>query len=91
MDIDRSSVPGHGSVHHLRTRGGDRFALLIGTDERRHLLVYDVGRDEPTHSIPLDLDEADQLAELLHSAALSDRVARLERLINRVAGDRNVS
>jgi TrkA domain protein len=89
MDVDRSTVPGRGTVHHLLARSGDRFALVTGTDGGKHILVYHTTRDEPVQSIALASDEADQLAELLHSAPLPDRVARLERLMDQLTGDRN--
>ncbi|GGL06845.1 hypothetical protein [Nocardia jinanensis] len=88
MDIDRGTVPGQGTVHHLLTRSGDRFALVTGTDGAKHIHVYRTARDEPVQSIALGPDEADQLAELLHSSPLPDRVARLERLMGQLAGDR---
>ncbi|NUS94193.1 MAG: hypothetical protein HOQ36_17610 [Nocardia sp.] len=91
MEIDRGTVPGQGTVHHLLTRSGDRFALVTGTDGTKHIHVYRTARDEPVHSIALGRDEADQLAELLHSSPLPDRVARLERLMDRLTGDRSRS
>lgn len=89
MDIDRSTVPGRGTVHHLLTRAGDRFALVTAADGGKHILVYHTTGDEPVQSIELASDEADQFAELLHTASLPDRVARLERLMDQLTGDRN--
>lgn len=89
MDIDRSTVPGRGTVHHLLTRAGDRFALITDTEGNKHILVYHTTRDEPDRTIALGSDEADQFAQLLHSAPLPDRVARLERLMDQLTGDRN--
>ncbi|WP_280422545.1 hypothetical protein [Nocardia carnea] len=89
MYIDRSTVPGQGTVHHLRTRNGDRFALVTGADGAKRILVYHGAGDEPIHSVALGTDEADQFADLLHSAPLPDRVARLERLVDRLTGDRS--
>ncbi|MGW0181177.1 hypothetical protein [Nocardia sp. NPDC003345] len=87
MDIDLHTVPGQGTVHHLLTRSGDRFALVTGTDGGKHIHVYRAAQDEPVQTVALAPDEADQLADLLHSAPLPDRVARLERLTQRLAGD----
>lgn len=89
MHIDRSTVPGQGTVHHLLTRSGDRFALVTGADGGKHILVYHATGDEPVHSVALGTDEADQFADLLHSAPLPDRVARLERLVDRLTGERS--
>ncbi|MEU0543159.1 hypothetical protein [Nocardia sp. NPDC005978] len=82
MDIDRSTVPGRGVLHHCVTRGGDRFAVLAETDGDRHLLVYDPRYEEPAHAIALEVDEADQVADLLHSFSLPDRLARLEQRLD---------
>ncbi|MFF0527818.1 hypothetical protein ACFYT3_05460 [Nocardia amikacinitolerans] len=89
MDVDRTTVPGKGTVHHLLARGGARFALLTAADGDKHILVYDDTRDEPVQAVALEPDEADQFAELLHSAPIPDRVARLERLLDRLAEDRS--
>ncbi|WP_280232878.1 hypothetical protein [Nocardia cyriacigeorgica] len=91
MDVDRTTVPGKGTVHHLLTRSGARFALVAGSDGSKHVLVYDTVRDEPVQSIALEPDEADQFAELLHSAPIPDRVARLERLMDQLTGERSRS
>ncbi|WP_040841615.1 hypothetical protein [Nocardia brevicatena] len=84
MDIDRRTVPGRGVLHHFRTRAGGRFALFT-TGNRKQLFVYDgQPRDEPSQTIALEPDEADQVAELLYSAPLRDRVTRLERRLDRL-------
>ncbi|MGV9740134.1 hypothetical protein [Nocardia farcinica] len=89
MEVDRVTVPGTGVLHHLRTRAGVRFALLTRGDDRQ-LLVYDQQwPDEPAQTITLAPDEADQLADLLHSAPLPDRVARLERRMSRLLAERD--
>ncbi|MBF6455254.1 hypothetical protein [Nocardia cyriacigeorgica] len=89
MDIDRATVPGKGVVHHFRTRAGARFALLATGNGDKQLLVYgDPPRDEPLRAIVLESDEADCLAELLHSAPLPDRVARLERCLDQLIDER---
>ncbi|MFI1461347.1 hypothetical protein [Nocardia carnea] len=87
MYIDRSTVPGQGTVHHLQTRSGDRFALVTAADGGKQILVYHGAGDEPVQSVALGTDEADQFADLLHSAPLPDRVARLERLVDQLTGD----
>lgn len=89
MHIDRSTAPGHATVHHLRARSGDRFALVTEADGGKRILVYRGAEDEPVQSVALGTDEADQFADLLHSAPLPDRVARLERLVDGLTGDRN--
>ncbi|MEV6280124.1 hypothetical protein [Nocardia sp. NPDC051832] len=78
MQVDRTTIPGLGVVHHLRTRGDARFAIRTAAGGRKHLLIYG-DADEPAMEIALDPDEADECAQLLHSTSITDRVARLER------------
>ncbi|WP_346109454.1 hypothetical protein [Nonomuraea maheshkhaliensis] len=91
MDVTRMTVPGNGPgrdiVHHLVTRAGQRFGLLVESGGRRRFLVYDsADADEPVQTIVLDQDEADQIADLLHSRSLPDRLADLERRVARLTG-----
>ncbi|MFC9898097.1 hypothetical protein ACFVMC_30775 [Nocardia sp. NPDC127579] len=82
MQVDRTTIPGLGVVHHLRTRGGARFAVLAEAGGRKHVLVYGSdAADEPSIDVALDPDEADECAQLLHSTSIFDRVARLEQLL----------
>ncbi|MFE7723152.1 hypothetical protein ACFU44_29450 [Nocardia rhizosphaerihabitans] len=85
MDTDRTTIPGTGVLHHFRTRAGTRFALLTESTGTRHLLTYAAGSDEPATDIALTPDEADQIAELLHSSSVRDRLARLEQRIAHLA------
>ncbi|MEV0334949.1 hypothetical protein [Nocardia sp. NPDC050717] len=79
MDTDRTTIPGTGVLHHFRTGRGARFALLTEPTGTRHLLTYVAGSDEPTVDIALAPEEADQIAELLHSRSVHDRLTRLEQ------------
>ncbi|XRQ13376.1 hypothetical protein ACN3XK_21570 [Actinomadura welshii] len=80
LEITRSTVPGNGTLHHIVTRGGDRFAVLVDAAERRHLFVYDSpDADEPSERFALDPDEADELAGILQRRSVGDRLAALER------------
>jgi len=73
------TVPGTGTLHHLLTRGGQRLAVLAQGAERT-LFVYGSGaEDTPLRTIVLARDEADDLAELLHSSSVPDRLALVER------------
>lgn len=84
MRIDRTTAPGCGMLNHIVTRDGQRFCVIVEKDGRRRLLTYDDGDDPdvPATSIVLDGDEADQVAELLHSRPIAERVVRLERCVN---------
>ena len=75
MRIDRMPVPGNGMLHHVVTRDGKRFCLLVDADRNRHLFVYraddpdaDIADiDVPAETIVLEPDEADEIAEILHT------------------------
>lgn len=80
MKLTYATVPGAGLVHHVTTRGGQRFGVLVDGAKRRSLLVYAASDpDTPAQSIVMEPDEADQVAEILHSRPLLDRLAAVER------------
>ncbi|MEV0197200.1 hypothetical protein [Nonomuraea sp. NPDC050691] len=80
MDVTHTTVPGVGTVHHCDTRQGDHLAVIVSGAGRRSLLFYDrADPDTPAHTVELEQREADQLAELLHSRPLADRLASVER------------
>ncbi|AHH19700.1 hypothetical protein NONO_c49160 [Nocardia nova SH22a] len=92
MEVERTTVPGHGTLHHCHTRGGVRFALLSDAAGNKRLLVFGAGgTDEPAHCIGLEADEADQVADLLLSSPLPDRIARVERRLDRLIRHREQS
>ncbi|MFU8851538.1 hypothetical protein ACNAW0_11230 [Micromonospora sp. SL1-18] len=87
MEITRTSVSGVGVVNHFLTRGGQRFGVLVYQTGRRSLLRYGAGDpDVPVDRIELDLDEADQVAAVLQSASVADRLASLERQLAELQG-----
>jgi TrkA domain protein len=80
MEIERTTVPGTGVLHHCCTRSGIELGVLADHTGRRQFVVYDGDdRDVPLRVIVLDPDEADQLAEILHSRPILDRLADIER------------
>ncbi|MFI0422098.1 hypothetical protein [Spongiactinospora sp. 9N601] len=88
MDVTRTTVPGTGLIHQFGTRAGQRFALLVDEAGRRHLLVYEAADpDAPAQTIVMERDEADQVAEVLHSRPIADRLARLERRFAEMTGE----
>lgn len=89
MDLTHTTVPGTGRLTHLVTRGGQRLGVLT-TDETRQLLVYQphTDPDVPAQAIDLDADEADQVAALLHSPSIVDRLDVLERAVAAVTRER---
>jgi TrkA domain protein len=89
MRIDRTTVPGSGVLHHIVTRDGERFCLLVDADSNRHLFTYDTTDfDTPARAIVLQPDEADQLADILHSRPTADRLLALERRVDELIGER---
>ncbi len=89
MHIDRTMVPGSGVLHQIVTRDGERFCLLVDASHNRHLFTYDGGElDEPTRAIVLEPDEADQVADLLASRPVADRLLSLERRVDELIGER---
>ena len=94
MRIDRTTVAGNGVLHHIVPRRGGRLGLLVDADNTRHLFTYDAGtydggdRDVPAQAILLEPDEADQVAEILHSQPITDRLLALERRVRALIGER---
>lgn len=86
MDIEPAAVPGTGTVHHCDTRGGQQLGLLVEHGGNRRLFVYgSTDFDVPAQTIVLEGDEADQLADLLQSRSVADRLAALEHRMQQLA------
>jgi TrkA domain protein len=92
METTHSTVPGAGVLHDCQTRDGQQFRILVARPGRREIFVYDSADsaepDRAVARIVLEEDEADQVAELLHSQPITDRIAELERRVARLAGGR---
>jgi TrkA domain protein len=87
METTHSTVPSVGLLHDCQTRDGQQFRILVDRPGRREIFVYDSAEtDRVVAKIVLEEDEADQVAELLHSKPLTDRIAELERRVARLAG-----
>lgn len=86
VDITRTTVPGTGTIHQFAAGDGRRLAVVVGPDERRHLVVYEDG-DEPAAAVDLAPDEADQLAQVLLARPLAERIAVLERRMTELRGE----
>jgi TrkA domain protein len=83
-------------MHDCITRSGAHLRVLEECSGSRKLYVYGAlgasnvsNTDSPFVAIDLDEDEADQLANLLHSRSISDRVADLERQLEELRGETN--
>jgi len=89
MRIDRTTVAGNGVLHHIAPRRGGRFGLLVDADNTPHLFTYEESDlDVPAQAILLEPDEADQVAEILHSQPVTDRLLALERRMSELIGER---
>ena len=89
MRINRTTVPGNGMLHRIVTRDGEQLCLLVDAASNWHLFTYDGGDpDVPVREVVLQPDEADQLAEILHSHPLADRLLSLERRVDELIGER---
>ncbi|MBT2523762.1 hypothetical protein [Arthrobacter sp. ISL-28] len=87
METTHSTVPGSGVLHDCQTRDGQQFRILVARPGKREIFVYDTTEpDRVVARIVLEEDEADQVAELLHSQPITDRIAELERRVAQLAG-----
>jgi TrkA domain protein len=84
MQVIHTTVPGVGVMHDLSTRDGQQFRLLV-EESGIQLFVYG-SADEPVTTVALERDEADVVADLLHSKPIPDRMADLERRFAEIAG-----
>lgn len=88
MEITQITVPGAGTLHDARSRTGGRFRILIKAEGGRDLYLYPSADSGDVVSIELDGDEADLVADLLHSKPIPDRMADLERRVSELAAAR---
>jgi TrkA domain protein len=89
MRIDRMTVAGNGVLHHVVPRRGGRFGLLVDADNTRCLFTYEGDDlDVPAQAILLEPEEADQVAEILHTQSIADRVLELERQVSELTEKR---
>lgn len=80
MQITQSTVLGGGVLHDIVARDGERFRILVEPSGERIVMIEDPeDPDRAFIEIRLEPDEADAVADLLHSAPIVDRVASLER------------
>jgi TrkA domain protein len=83
-------------MHDCITRSGAHFRVLEESSGSRTIYAYGpadaravAAADEELVTINLDEDEADMLANLLHSRPIPDRVAHLERRVSEITGEEN--
>ncbi|GAA4497163.1 cation:proton antiporter regulatory subunit [Actinoallomurus oryzae] len=82
MDVERTALPGIGLQHVFTTAKGRRIGTISHRDGRRDLLVYDrVDPDTCVLTVPLTVEEANALAELLGTARIVERLTELHRQV----------
>jgi TrkA domain protein len=86
LEITQTTVPGFGVMHHLVTRSGKELRVLVENNGKRELYLYGPAPSEAEAMIVLERDEADAVADLLHSESIPDRLAEIERRIAELAG-----
>jgi TrkA domain protein len=82
VDIERTALPGIGLQHVFTTARDRRIGVISYRDGHRDLLVYD--REDPDTcvlTVPLTVEEASALAELLGTARIVERLAELHRQV----------
>jgi len=80
VDVERTDLPGIGLRHEFRTSRGQNAAVISHHTGRRDVVVYH--RDDPDTALAtltLTPDEANGLAELLGTARIVERLARLQK------------
>lgn len=85
MNVIRTTVPGAGVLFHFTTREGQNLAIMVDRNGSRRLWVYG-GGDEPSQTVHLDWDEAEQVSQALHSRSVNDRLATLELRLAEITG-----
>lgn len=91
MEITYSSVPG-GELHVVTTRNGDHFRLLVERSGARSITILEpTDPDTVLAILNVEPDEAEMLADLLHSRSIPDRIAELERRLAKLSQPRGGS
>jgi hypothetical protein len=86
MHVDRMTSPRDGVQHRILTRAGERFCVTVEMDSSCRLITYGgAAPDGSAHSIVLGPDEADQVAEILHTRPVADRLRSLARQIGQLS------
>ncbi|TDE33046.1 potassium transporter TrkA [Nonomuraea mesophila] len=84
MEVEQTALPGIGLRHDFTTRKGQRVGIVSHRTGRRDLVIYD--KEDPDavcHTVKLNDEEADTLAELLGAPRI---VQRLNQLHEQVEG-----
>lgn len=86
MQITQTTVRGAGTLHDALARSGSLVRIFVKRGGGRELSVYPTPDSADRVTFELDEDEADLVADLLHSKPIPDRIAELERQMSELAG-----
>jgi TrkA domain protein len=82
VNVERIPLPGIGLRHEFTTARGRRVGVVTHRTGRRDLLVY--AREDPdrvAETVPLSVQEADALADLLSQTRIVEGLAALHRQV----------
>jgi TrkA domain protein len=88
LDITQTTVRGAGALHDVRTRGGQHFRIFVKDTGGSETYVYPAGEDDEVITIELDADEADAVANILHSRPVLDQLRELQRRVTALENPR---
>lgn len=82
MDVERTALPGIGLRHEFLTERGRRVGVISHRSGRRDLVIYDQeDPDSAAEVVPLTVQEADAIAELLGTGHIVERLGDLHRQV----------
>ncbi len=84
MEITQTTVRGAGMLHDVVTRSGQRFRIFVKNTGERETFVYPDGEDGSVITVELEADEADAIANILHSRPIRARIRDLESRVARL-------
>lgn len=87
MDITRTTVGGAGTLHDVRTRGGQHFRIFVRDAGGAETYIYPETDPDEVITVELESDEADAVANILHSRPILDQLAELHRRVTALEGD----
>ena len=82
VEVEQTALPGIGLRHDFTTRKGQRVGVVSHRTGRRDLVIYDANDpDAVCHTVKLNDEEADALAELLGAPRIVQRLNQLHQQV----------
>lgn len=83
VQVEETALPGVGLRHDFLTSSGRRVGVVSHRSGRRDLVIYDVADpDACSEVVPLTIEEADALAEIVGSPGVLGRLAVLTEQVS---------